>query len=54
MNLDLKTSDLIYLPLILLPFLVLGISFGYLRIRLGFIYSIALHVIINGIAIMIT
>ena len=54
MNLDLKTSDLIYLPLILLPFLVLGISFGYLRIRLGFIYSIALHVIINGIAIIIT
>ena len=54
LNLDLKISDLIYLPLILLPFFVYGISFGYLRIRIGFIYSIALHMLLNGIRFGIT
>jgi len=45
-NLKLENRDLIFLPLILLPFLVYGLSFGYLRARLGIIYSIALHFIV--------
>ena len=45
-NLKFENCDLIFLPLILLPFLVYGLSFGYLRARLGIIYSIALHFIV--------
>ena len=48
LNLDLVINDLIYLPLFLLPFFIFGISFGYVRIRLGLIYSILLHVTVNG------
>lgn len=44
-NLKLENRDLVFLPLILLPFLVYGLSFGYLRVRLGIIYSITLHFI---------
>jgi len=35
--------DLIFMPLILMPFFVGGLSLGYLRVRLGIIYSMALH-----------
>lgn len=48
-NLDIKTDDLIYLPIILLPYFVYGLAFGYLRIRIGLIYSIAIHMTINGL-----
>jgi hypothetical protein len=44
-NLKLETRDLVFMPLVLLPFLVYGLSFGYLRVRIGIIYSIALHFI---------
>lgn len=44
-NLKFETRDLIFMPLILLPFFVFGLSFGYLRSRLGIMYSIALHFI---------
>ncbi len=47
-NISIRLKDLIYLPLVLLPFFVFSLTFGYLRIRLGLLYSIALHVIING------
>jgi hypothetical protein len=49
-NLEIKTNDLIFIPLIILPFFVGGLSLGYLRVRLGIKYSIILHVIINGLA----
>lgn len=45
-NLKLENRDLFFLPLILLLFLVYGLSFGYLRARLGIKYSIALHFIV--------
>jgi len=45
-NLKFENRDLFFLPLILLPFLVYGLSFGYLRARLGIMYSIALHFIV--------
>ena len=44
-NLKFDNHDLVFMPLILLPFLVYGLSFGYLRVRIGIIYSIALHFI---------
>jgi len=28
---------------------VFGLTFGYLRIRLGILYSILLHVMVNGL-----
>ena len=45
MNLKFETRDLIFMPIVLLPLFVYGLSFAYLRIRLGIIYSIALHFI---------
>jgi len=46
-NLEIRANDLIFIPLILLPFVIYGLSFGYLRVRLGIKYSIILHVMIN-------
>lgn len=45
MNLKFESRDLIFMPIVLLPLFVYGLSFAYLRIRLGIIYSIALHFI---------
>ncbi|WP_276166656.1 CPBP family glutamic-type intramembrane protease [Zobellia alginiliquefaciens] len=50
-NLDLDIYDVIFLPLILLPFFIFGINFGYVRIRLGLKYSILLHMVINGLVL---
>lgn len=47
-NLEFRTNDLIFLPLILLPFFIYGLSLGYIRIRLGMKYSILFHVFINA------
>lgn len=44
-NLKYENSDLFFMPIILLPFFLYGLSFGYLRIRLGILYSMALHFI---------
>lgn len=49
MSINVNKDNLIFAPIILLPFIVYGLSFGYIRIRLGFIYSIILHFIILGI-----
>ena len=49
MNLKFETRDLIFMPIVLLPLFVYGLSFAYLRIRLGIVYSIALHFIILAI-----
>ncbi len=45
MNVKFETRDLIFMPIVLLPLFVYGLSFAYLRIRLGILYSIALHFI---------
>ncbi len=49
MSINLNGTNLLLTPIILLPFMVYGLAFGYIRIRLGFIYSILLHFIILGI-----
>lgn len=43
MNLKFENRDLFFMPLLLMPFLFAGLSLSYLRVRLGIIYSIALH-----------
>lgn len=45
-NLKFQSNDWFFMPLILAPFFVYGLSFTYIRIRLGIIYSITLHFII--------
>jgi len=49
LNLRIATNQLLYLPILILPFFVFGLTFGYLRIRLGILYSILLHVMVNGL-----
>jgi len=49
-NLNIEIKDLVFLPIALLPFLISGLAFGYLRVRLGLIYSILMHIIINGLS----
>lgn len=43
MNLKFENRDLFFMPLLLMPFLFAGLSLSYLRVRLGIIYSIAMH-----------
>ena len=49
MTTNFNENNLIFAPIILLPYVVYGITFGYLRIRLGLIYSMFLHFVILGI-----
>ena len=42
-NLEFEPRDWIFMPLILSPFFVYGLSFSYLRVRLGIKYSIFMH-----------
>ncbi|PQB07273.1 hypothetical protein BST83_08985 [Polaribacter filamentus] len=49
MSTNFNKDNLIFAPVILLPFVVYGVTFGYVRIRLGLIYSMALHFVILGI-----
>jgi hypothetical protein len=46
-NLEIRTNDLIFIPIIILPFFIYGLSFGYIRVRLGIKYSIISHIVIN-------
>lgn len=48
-NFDITPKLLLMSPILLLPQLVLGFVFGYIRVRLGLIYSIALHMCYNGV-----
>lgn len=49
-NLNIEAKDLFFLPLILVHFLIEALAFSYLRIRLGLLYSIIMHVLINGLS----
>ncbi len=49
LNLNIASNQLLYLPILILPFFVFGLTFGYLRIRLGILFSILLHVMVNGL-----
>lgn len=52
-NLNLSTKDYLFTPVILLPFIIYAIFLGYTRIKLGFTYSVILHLLLNAPAILI-
>lgn len=52
-NLNIEARDLIFLPIILTIFLINGVAFGYLRVRLGLFYAILMHIAINGLSFTI-
>lgn len=48
------TSSIIYLsPIVVSSFITFGLIAGYIRIRFGFIYNVAFHMIANSIPILI-
>lgn len=47
-TLNINSEHYLYIPIIILPFIIYGISLGYARIRYGIIYSILLHFILNA------
>lgn len=47
-NFKLNSDNLLSIPIITLPQLILGLSAGYIRMRYGFFYSFLLHGIYNA------
>lgn len=45
--LNIEFENYIYLPIILLPYIVYGTILGYTRIRLGLFYAVTLHILLN-------
>jgi len=42
------TNELIiFIPLILIPYLIVGVAFSYVRLRLGFLYAVLMHIFFN-------
>ena len=54
LNYELNVKHLLLLPLITLPKLVSAISYGYIRMHYGFIYSLGLHVFWNSIGFIMS
>lgn len=50
LNYELNLKHLLLLPLITLPKLVSALTYGYVRMHYGFIYSLGLHMFWNGLA----
>ena len=50
LNYELTLRHLLLLPLIALPKLVSALTYGYVRMRYGFIYSLGLHMFWNSFA----
>jgi hypothetical protein len=51
MNYEIDAQILLFAPILVAPQLILGLIFGYVRIRLGFIWAIVLHGVYNGILV---
>jgi membrane protease YdiL (CAAX protease family) len=49
LNYELNLKHLLLLPLITLPKLVSAITYGYVRMHYGFIYSLGLHMFWNSL-----
>lgn len=52
LNFEITTKILIFSPLLVLPQIVLGLVFGYIRVRFGLLYSMLLHGCYNGVLII--
>lgn len=51
-NYDLSLKLLLWTPLLVLPQLTLGFLIGYIRVKSGFFWGVALHSFSNGIVIL--
>ncbi|WP_397362652.1 CPBP family intramembrane glutamic endopeptidase [Olleya sp. R77988] len=51
-NFNITTQILILSPLLVATQIILGLVFGYIRVRFGLIYSILLHMFYNGIIVI--
>lgn len=47
-NYQIDTQILIFSPILVAPQFILGLIFGYIRIRFGLLWSIAMHSLYNG------
>ena len=46
-TLTISNEHYLFLPILILPFIVLGIALGYIRTRLGILYAIFFHFLFN-------
>ncbi len=53
-NFKLHTNVLLLAPILVLPQILLGGYFGFIRVRFGLIWSYALHACYNGILMLIS
>lgn len=51
-NFDITTQLILLSPLLVAPQIVVGLVFGYVRVRLGLIYSMLLHACYNAVLII--
>lgn len=51
-NFEITPKVLLFSPILVLPQIVLGLIFGYVRVRFGLLYSMLLHACYNGILII--
>lgn len=52
-NYEIDTQILLFSPILVAPQIILGLIFGYIRVRFGFIWAIAMHAFYNGILVII-
>ncbi len=46
-TLTLNSEHYLFLPILMIPFIILSTSLGYIRIKLGILYAITFHFLIN-------
>ena len=51
-TLQITGNQLLFWPLLILPFLVYGLVFSYVRIRVGFLYAVLLHFSVDFIILL--
>ncbi len=50
-NYQVDTRILLFSPILVAPQMILGLIFGFVRIRLGFFWAVAMHAVYNGILV---
>jgi membrane protease YdiL (CAAX protease family) len=50
-NYQIDSQILAFSPLLVAPQIILGLIFGYIRVRLGFLWAVAMHACYNGILV---
>lgn len=53
-NFDVQTNYLFIYPLLVLPQLVMGITFTYLRLNLHFVAAVLMHILVNSISVLVS